>query len=420
VADFDQWVTLTFDFAVASSRDDYDQIVVQLGGEGHLVPAQFYFDDFQLLGESANGNLTFSPADGLTGVDVTVSPTLSFSVPVAMTDGSEITNDDIASIVMFKKDNASGDNVPYTGTINAEKTVITIDPEDELDGGQNYYVALNNEIIKYQGGDPIPGQSATFTTAVGVKPYLALDVRDNFEDDGWATIDEWFFQDPDMLELNITTDPDNAANHVADYNRSGSFEYTNAQIILDHRMDLDEMNIFELKVYFPSSNDYTGDLATTAAIKLQNSLLGPNAWTTQTEILQDVEEFDQWVTLHFDFSAIADSMNYDQVVIQLGGEGHFVPAQFYFDDIQLMSDVGINEANYTRVLVFPNPAVDVVSIGGVEDIALVHVFNNMGQLVIMQENDSQRLNISGLSSGIYNLTILDEKGQKYYSKLIKK
>jgi hypothetical protein len=279
---------------------------------------------------------------------------------------------------------------------------------------------LNNEVIKYQGGDPISGQSATFTTVVGVKPYLALNVQDNFENDGWATIDDWFFQDPDLLPLIVTIDPLNAANHVADYNRSGNFEYTNAQFILDHRMDLDELNIFELLVYFPSSNDYSGALTTTAAIKLQNSLLGGNAWTTQTEILQDVVEFDQWVTLHFDFNAIADSMNYDQVVVQLGGEGHLVPAQFYFDDIQLMSDVGIGEVNDTQVQVFPNPATDQVTITGVEDFASVQVFNNMGQLVLLQENSSQRLNISELSSGIYNLTILDEKGQRYYTKLIKR
>jgi hypothetical protein len=85
-----------------------------------------------------------------------------------------------------------------------------------------------------------------------------------------------------------------------------------------------------------------------------------------------------------------------------------------------MSDVGIGEVNDTQVQVFPNPATDQVTITGVEDFASVQVFNNMGQLVLLQENSSQRLNISELSSGIYNLTILDEKGQRYYTKLIKR
>ena len=169
----------------------------------------------------------------------------------------------------------------------------------------------------------------------GAKPYLEQDVQDNFENDGWGTIDEWFFQDPEMVELQTTADPVDGSNTVADYNRSGAFQYTNAQFDLDFRMDLTERNIFQLDVYFPSSNDYSGALTPTAAIKLQNSLLGGNAWTTQTEVKLTVTEFDTWVTLTFDFSAVADREDYDQVVVQLGGEGHSVPGQFYFDNLYL-------------------------------------------------------------------------------------
>lgn len=174
-----------------------------------------------------------------------------------------------------------------------------------------------------------------FAGALPPKPYLALDVQDNFEDDGWGTIDEWFFQDPDMNEMLTTTDPVDGNNTVADYNRSGNFPYCNAQFVLEHRMDLTERNKFELAVYFPSSNDYSGPLNPTAAIKLQNSKLGGDAWTTQTEVLLTVEEFDTWVTLLFDFTVAADRDDYDQVVVQLGGEGHSVPAQFYFDNLYL-------------------------------------------------------------------------------------
>lgn len=171
--------------------------------------------------------------------------------------------------------------------------------------------------------------------ALPPKPVLELNVQDNFEDDGWGTIEDWYFQDPDLVALTTSTDPEDQNNTVGDYNRSGGFQWTNAQFILDHRMDLSERNKFELDVYFPSSNDYSGDLANTAAIKLQNSLLGGNAWTTQTEIVLTVTEYDQWQTLLFDFSAIADSINYDQVIIQFGGEGHWAPGQFYFDNLYL-------------------------------------------------------------------------------------
>jgi hypothetical protein len=175
-----------------------------------------------------------------------------------------------------------------------------------------------------------------FVGGPGPKPLLALDVQDNFENDGWGTITTWMFQDPDLVDLTIVEDPVNAANHVAEYNRSGSFEWTNVQFILDHRMDLSERNVFDMSVYFPSSNNYTGALTPTAAIKLQNSLLGGMAWSTQTEVKLDVLVFDEWVTLSFDFSSIADSVNYDQVVVQLGGEGHLEPGLFYFDNFELL------------------------------------------------------------------------------------
>jgi hypothetical protein len=216
---FDQWVTVEFDFSAIADSVNYDQIVVQLGGEGHNEVAQFYFDDFKLEPAGSQG-----------------------------------------------------------------------------------------------------------------KPLEATDVQDNFENDGSATIQSWKFQDPDMNDLVVVEDPTDATNHVADYNRSGAFQWTNAQTILDHRLDLSNRNVFSVRVYFPSTNDYTGALTPTVAVKLQNSLMGGNAWQTQTEVKDTITAFDQWVTVEFDFSAIADSVNYDQIVVQLGGEGHNEVAQFYFDD----------------------------------------------------------------------------------------
>jgi PKD repeat protein len=254
-----------------------------------------------------------------------------------MADESTIENEDIADLITFKETDASGADVPFVGTINAEKTVINIDPVADLANGQLYYLALNNEVIRFQEGALIPGQSITFTTVAGQKPYLALDVQDNFEADGWGTITDWKFQDSEnLVDLTVIDEPGNPSNHVADYNRSGAFLYTNAQFVLDHRMDLTQRNKFKLKVYFPSSNNYTGSLIKKAAIKLQNSLLGGNAWTTQKEVLVDVTVLDQWVTLTFDFFEVANRDDFDQVVVQLGGEAHNDPGQFYFDDIQLL------------------------------------------------------------------------------------
>lgn len=329
----DTWVSVDIPLEYFSDVVNLAE-VFQFKVEGN---GDIWFDNWYFWKDTGPaGVLTFDPAPESTDVPVNINPTLTFSVPVEMANGNTITNDMIPTFITFKKENLLGPNVAFSGQINAEKTVITIIPDAALDYEQFYYLSLQNLKIAYQGGDPIPAQNTTFTTEQAPKPYLQQDVQDNFEDDGYSTIDNWMFQDsPDLVPLNITEDPVNPSNHVADYDRSGAFLYTNAQFILDFRMDLTERHVFEMRVYFPSSNDYTGALTKTAAVKLQNSLLGPDAYTTQTEVIQTVNQLDQWVTLTFDFSAAADSVNYDQVVVQLGGENHLVPAQFYFDDLKL-------------------------------------------------------------------------------------
>ena len=420
VQNFDQWVTLTFNFSQAADSMNYDQVVVQLGGEGHFEPAQFYFDDIELMGASGNGTLTFFPSNGANNIEITINPTLSFSVPVTMANGNAISNSDIAAIVTFRESDAGGPLVPFNGTINAEKTVITINPVDDLSYGQTYYVALNHEVIRYQNADLIAGQSITFTTENNtVKPYLALDVQDNFENNGWGTIGEWLFQDPEFVPLTIVTDPLNPSNHVADYNRSGNFEWTNAQFVLNHRMDLHQRNMFELEVYFPSTNNYTGSLTPTASIKLQNSLLGPNAWTTQTEVKETVQTFDQWVTITFDFSQAADSMNYDQVVVQLGGEGHWETAQFYFDDIRLLdTSISVQEKPKDLLTVYPNPVSDVLQISSAQNLSYIEIYNATGQQMVRIQQIPEQIPVGYLPAGIYTLIAYTFHGEYFITKVL--
>jgi hypothetical protein len=48
----DTWVDLEFDFSGFSDREDFDRIIIQIGGEGHSRPGTFFIDDFELI--SAN------------------------------------------------------------------------------------------------------------------------------------------------------------------------------------------------------------------------------------------------------------------------------------------------------------------------------------------------------------------------------
>ena len=90
-----------------------------------------------------------------------------------------------------------------------------------------------------------------------------------------------------------------------------------------------------LKVFFPGGNDFTKTPAT-VSVKLQNSLLGGNAWQTQTEIVKTLTavQYNTWTQLEFDFSGISGQTLYDKIVVQLGGEGHPNPGLFYIDDFE--------------------------------------------------------------------------------------
>ncbi|MBD3616815.1 MAG: PKD domain-containing protein [Gracilimonas sp.] len=51
VAETDTWVELEFVFSGVSDREDFDRIIIQIGGEGHGNPGIFFIDDFQLTSQ---------------------------------------------------------------------------------------------------------------------------------------------------------------------------------------------------------------------------------------------------------------------------------------------------------------------------------------------------------------------------------
>lgn len=370
---YDEWVTLTFDFSAVADSVNYDKIIIQFGGEGHWVPGQFYFDNLYLIpwyptpaytynDFDENQNVEFSAwpndleivsnpdpsgintsamsAEWQRGTEQYANIYTTLEGPINFDEGTNFQlkiHSPVVCDVLFKIENSNNGGVFLEQTATIWNTNEWVLLNFDFPGGQN---GTYDKIVIFPDFGSFNNNTFYIDDIVGPefdgpKPLLASDVQDNFENNGWGTIDLWIFQDPGMDTLSTTADPVNSSNTVADYNRSGTFQWTNAQTVLEHRLDLSVRNKFELRVYFPSSNDY-GLLTPTASMKLQNSLLGGNAWTTQTEIVKNIANYDEWVTLTYDFSAVADSVNYDQIVIQLGGEGHWIPGQFYFDDLWLI------------------------------------------------------------------------------------
>jgi len=84
----------------------------------------------------------FDPVHGSINVQPNSTIAVSFDEPVRKVFGTEIQHSDIPNIVTLHKEDYNGAVVNFTGTINDEKTVITIVPEYQLLEEQQYYVEL--------------------------------------------------------------------------------------------------------------------------------------------------------------------------------------------------------------------------------------------------------------------------------------
>jgi hypothetical protein len=106
---------------------------------------------------------TFSPASGTSIWPVNRALTLTANEPIRNTDGTAITNANVASRLTLKQTNSGGTNISFTATIDASKTIITITPATTLGTNQLVYVAINN-VEDNTGNEVTTAISATFTT----------------------------------------------------------------------------------------------------------------------------------------------------------------------------------------------------------------------------------------------------------------
>lgn len=177
-------------------------------------------------------------------------------------------------------------------------------------------------------------------------PLKAVALSEDFEAEEPALTfaREAMNEDLNWLYSNPAPVPLNTSKQVYMYAKGEEFYSNVSYTASGYKFDLSKINKVRMKVYIPCYNDYTteaevaGDwvsiktLQKQVAVKLQNSELGGNAYTTQTEIVKANLETDKWIELEFDFSSVKDREDYDKIVIQFGAEGHKAPGIFFFDD----------------------------------------------------------------------------------------
>lgn len=100
-------------------------------------------------------------------------------------------------------------------------------------------------------------------------------------------------------------------------------------------IDFSSGTTVKVDVYFPSSNDYSGDLTQKVWIRfIDESRLGGNFWQEYIQLESADVPTDTWTTLTFDFAtSISDGAaagnSPDGVMIEFGGSNHLVGGTFY-------------------------------------------------------------------------------------------
>lgn len=103
--------------------------------------------------------LTFSPADGTTGVAADANITITFNEAVRLLDDSALSDTNVDALITLKDTNSSGSNIAFDATVSGN--VITINPTSDFSSEQTVYVAIG-ATVEDSSDNAITASSATF------------------------------------------------------------------------------------------------------------------------------------------------------------------------------------------------------------------------------------------------------------------
>ncbi len=117
------------------------------------------------LWDPALPSIQFDPANGSQDTDPAAPIQVTFSEPVRKLFGQELTDADVPNLFEFFENNEMGQTVAFHGTVNDDKTLITIYPDALLKEQQQYYIRMKANLLQdYQGNLVNYPEHAFFTT----------------------------------------------------------------------------------------------------------------------------------------------------------------------------------------------------------------------------------------------------------------
>jgi len=407
-----QWVEVVLNFE-GVTKTGLNKIVMFVDPNQDFSTASsvYYFDDIVGTDVAPASSITYSPANSATDISLLTECKITSNLHLRNIDDSEIT--DVSSIAWLKEGSATGVDVPFSGSISGDKSMITIIPSSELKPSTTYFYGIDDNEIEYQTGVALIGITASFQTSTA----QVFEMYNNFDGTSKSVVVEAMGDETgDMGDASIVDDPIGATNKVLQWNKKGTWGgWERAHLELTAPINLNAgNNIFTINVYAQAKNDGNPN---SIMLKLMD-VRDEGSETGKIEKWVDLTKVEEWETLTIVLEGDY-SIEYDHIFI-FGGEND---KTYYFDDLQgptLKSTAGLETFESLGINMYPNPAKDRITVNAKASIEKLTIHNLLGQRVItlQPKNSDVSIDISALNKGMYILQ-LESEGKVATAKILK-
>jgi hypothetical protein len=117
-----------------------------------------YRDDFK------PPTLSIYPTNGATNISIDTTLYFKFNEPVRFENGTEITYQNVSSLIVLKENDINGSDVEFDAAISSNKDKISVVPRSLMTNSQTYYFALNGVVEDYYNNSLLSDKTSLFTT----------------------------------------------------------------------------------------------------------------------------------------------------------------------------------------------------------------------------------------------------------------
>ncbi len=364
---------------------DGDEILVNIPGNSFTSEAS------RLFSVLSPAIISFNPENGEGNVSNDATYTISSSKALLDQNHDPLTNDNVASVITLKENNADGDAIAFDAVVE-DNSIITIDPTASIADGTIVYLAINaidEDLVAIN-------ESVVFM--VGANFTLTISAEANPIDGGSITgAGEYSYGE----EVTLTATPD-AGYHFVNWSENG--------------YDIpDEDNVYVFNAYEDRhmvANFALTTYTATFIVKDTNNNNVDGATIVLGEITNSAGDyvFDELLPGSYAYTVSKEGF--------FDGTGSItITDEDVSETVTLVVDnTNISEIIEASISVYPNPAFNELFITlpeGVTD-AEIRLYNQVGQLVFSEvaPGNTTSINVQNLTNGLY---LLDVKGDNFHT-----